>query len=793
METKLINENNKNSINQIIKEAPKTEKELSNYRLQILNDTSLYGHFLQKTFEYNTLNQANNNFSSFIGSMSQTLGIGFSPKNSMINGLVSTQSSMLTTTNRQIVSAHLWTGAGYVQTPVLTRNQTIDVTHLQGMKIIVGSQLQELATKLDEKTELTTQGSVQRINNESLIFTQANKFATSFAGGVLETGSFAYELLSIVLKEDNFMTYPGGINLIHGSETNTTVPGAYVYGNYFPNSTNAAPGLNGCPMNVTACTLGMYVQNYNSLPSNYVGIPIRREDCSNNKVNNAWFLTYCEHPIQEQTQPITLSTDVNNIYRTFSNTTIMEGINGGKTACFIVVDSDSLVENISIKIGNNVVVSTTVNSPFLNPVVPVVIQAMDDITGITQGVPTLMSDAFQRWKKYFYNMTDLKIVLHVAACVLHKVPLLQAHTTSNGIQISAIHSLGLGDADRALRVDSWNVNGLQVFANPMVLDIANITDCFIDPLLFKNNGNIHYTISTTSLRVRIAAARHWLNNFGMEVINSESLSCFYYRILITANKLITISDITRMISGKPCNIELLNPLLCGCTNQTIQLWFRLFGPILNKIIEKDIGFYPKIQPYDNSMTVVNSLAGYVSLMDCGGLANLALFPKMFDHFTKHDDLVLDNGFEMEFDEVNHQISYTRVYDIARASVYQFNVHNETIYDSLYIQPLLRIQPLIITGIIVSFNDNTVYNQSLTCSLVSTNTNVIYRAWIRRGYNPTSGSVENKKIKIQNNLYYIRSQLSECSFIKELNKDQINLKNYSKSINVDNNVMNSMDF
>lgn len=752
---------------------PKNKKDLSNYRIKILEDKS-FEKFINKGSYYLAPNQMNN----IISGIGKTNGLSTTVRSAYVNGSGSLSTGSLTTSNRQIVSAHLHdiVANAYIQTAVPQVKQVITEDFLRGKSANVTSDLNNTVNTLNTTQEISMYNNMFKVTNNNYVYTQDNAFFAGFGKEVknLETVSFAYELLKIMAIRDQTIEYAGGLNLVYSGNTKTVTRTALNEGNYFPESVNAVnPNID-----FYACTLAQ-LNEYHP-PNDITLIPILKSDIYQRAANNSWAMVYMETPFKDFNEAITLNTDVANLFKTFSNSTIIPG--GTVSFCFVIVD-DGQNDNVDVKIGQAVDINTQVNNPWTGVAQVVTMNDVTGVGGVVQYDTLLM---YERWCNYFYNEEDIEQVIRIMSLAFHKVPLLQsAFFSITGVAVNGV--LGLRDADRGNRTLLLSTNG-DLLNNATYR--VSITDnkIWVDSLYQKMTLDplqMEYLVESTSFRMRVAAVRHMLTGYGT-TLNVKTMDFIWYQGCILANKIGVCSDISRMISSKPANIEIINPVACNITNQIMKTYGFPFKTILDKYFTMTFGRNTKNTGKWNVITMANSIQFTLQKFDVGGLYNMNLFPYAIEnHFNLNQKII--NNFKLVRDQTAGTIGYAKTYSIENVLLEQRNDYVETFEDTMSMYQLFRMngwnyilgmtvtdQSLAATIQPFTAYDGTALNQLLTS---------VFRIYNRRCINIATGWMNVKQFtnvtlpSIVNNTGtdFLTDQFDEDQLFKNLDKDELKEK------------------
>lgn len=766
--------NTKEEVNNKSSNYPKNKKDLSNERVNILN-SKYYNRFINRGKNYQGVNQMNN----LITGIRKTSGIKTTARSAYVNGAGTIETTMFTTSNRQIVSAHLHdiVANAYVQTPVPQVKQTIGIDTLRGREAIVTKDLTNMITTLNNTAEISTYNNMFKVTNNNFVYTQANAFFAGFGEEVkkLEKVSFAYELLKIMTIRDQTIEYAGGLNILYSGNTNTVTRTALNQGNYFPESINAANPN----MDFYACTLAML--NEYGEPDGVTLVPIQLSDVYQRVENNSWAMVYMQTPFKDFNEAITLSTDAGNLFKCFSNSTLIEGAN--TSICFVIVDDDRLVGNVDINIGQAVAVNTVIHNPWDGVALVV---TMDDVTGVG-GVPYSVLSMYERWCNYFYNEEDIDEVIKIMSLAFHKVPMLQtALFNLAGALVDG--TIGLRDADRALRTLLISTNG--DLLNAAVYRVS-VTDNSIwcDGLFQKmtlDATQMGYLVESTSPRMRIATVRHMLVGYGT-TLAVKSMDYIWYQGLIYANKIGVCSDLSRMISSKPSNIELINPLACNITNQVYKDYGFVFKYVLDAIFTKQFNRGTKLTGNWGVITMINSVQFTQQKFDVGGLYNMALFPEALES-NFNLDMNINTNFKMIRDQTAGTIGFAKQYNTSKALLEQRDDAEETFEDTNAMYLMYR-QAVAITAT-VSDQSMLAIVQPKTLMRISA-TATIYRIYNRRCINLVTGWMNIKWIT-NIDLKFISKQADQEFLIKMFDTEK-QFNELQKDESKGSDEMDSVDF
>lgn len=775
---------------------PKNKKELGECREYIFNDKK-YDDCIIDTSDYSD----GNAFSEMVSGIVNLVGISGGVKQQVINNnKTQIKAGMFTTSNRALEQSHIYhPGGAQIGVQAIGQcYQRVVPNYLFGQKALFTDEVSQYIIATDEIQSASSMNSSLRINNPNYNYTSLNNYL-SFIGnkkGALEKISFVYELLKILLLYNEDVVYPGGINLLYASESTTanlTVREITPAGTYFPWSRVAIADPN---INFFATTLGKLSTNLE--PNNMTIVPIRKEDISNEEANNAWICVYLEHPIIELTARVTLSVENTNRFTTFGNCTHVKGEN--YNILFVIVDEDNPTVNLSINCGNGRSVSTITNTPFALIPVPVAIPVGLEIYRPPPGIHPKINHAWLRWCKYFYNSADVEYAVTLAALVMHKAPLIQAFAQDTGIG-TLNQSWGISDSDNPLRRNLL-VDGVdEADASPCRLNIGSY-NLWVDALLQRIEGGEEgkygeYVVPYTSNRLRILAARKFISGYGRANKIGERIDVIYYKTITKANNILVCSDLSRMSSSKPSNLELLQPFTLGVTIQDQQDYYPVFLQGANDLLSINIGeSYNCELRYnidDFSLSADGATISNVN-MDCGGLANLLLFPDLFEHFINHNfelDIIGENL--MYWNGKLGAIQIRKEYSYENQLFGSTNAEVEIFHDSYYFQLLFRFQQGVLSGITTKTKDDVNVANQLTAYVSGLNQpRLWYRIFSRRIYNTMFDTMDVKKF-IMNFFQFYQTQSLTYNYFNRDDWTKTNVKSLRKNTSVILDEMSSMRF
>lgn len=635
-EIKLINGSTK-GVNSKLTELKETKDEYS-LITEILNSND-YEMFIAKNVSVNgnTNIVAQEKFRSLTSDLYFLTGMQSTNKMNLVQMQSEQVEELLTGSSSMCVSAHIDNRmGGFIQincNPIMQRVRF--QKGMYGFNLELTQEGKESIVALDKLTTPNEFASIFKSTNSKYTFTNFGKFISRFAANIFmnEKISFSKILINIMMERYGDFVWEGGFNETYGGGTADF--GAEIVGNYFPYS---APAVNP-NLNFRACTLGDIV-TANNVPSGYQLIPIRTEDIGDRLGTNDWVVAWSEQPFKVKSRPVITETDANNIFRSFSNMTHINGGNSVTGYCFVIVDDDTPAAQTIINIGVNQIISTVTNSPF-GAGVNLVVTADNIYNNRTIDGEI----AFNRWCRYYYNPMDVKIAIERCAIMGIKFPLMQSSRyagTANNLE--TVTSVGLRDADFNLtRTSGWGEVGTERYdLSAWMMDVRDNGNTFIDYQGIRTDRSyvVQYDVPDSVDVSWIAAARHIFNNIGCSSFNEETIFHVWWRGMIMAHKGAWIYDMFRSITHKPLNLEIINPSQCGIVLQDYKNTRTEVSKIINKYMIEICG----LSDY-HSRAILSSwvLNNGVSALDAfahplisnfycetGGVANMSMFYKGYN-------------------------------------------------------------------------------------------------------------------------------------------------------------------